>query len=209
MATGCARGGDRERPTTVAEAAGAVTAEARASTAVGPASDRARPPTADAGGRRLPAAATAPDRVRGRSIAGRPPRSGLDPAARGARGLRVLIGSVFVYAAASSRTARSTRLQPIMRLPRRCSTGSLSRLRPHRQHAGRGDAADLRRPRGRARLQGRPLQHRRPGPAPDGRPRRGRGRRRAGRPADLARGPARVHRRHARRGASGASSPAR
>ena len=33
-------------------------------------------------------------------------------------------------------------------------------------------AARLRRPGGRARLQGRPVQHRRPGPVPDGRPRR-------------------------------------
>ena len=34
------------------------------------------------------------------------------------------------------------------------------------------DAAHPRRPVGRARLQGRPVQHRRPGPVPDGRPRR-------------------------------------
>ena len=42
------------------------------------------------------------------------------------------------------------------------------------RHAGRGHAADPGRPVGRPRLQGRPVQHRRPGPVPDGRPRGGR-----------------------------------
>ena len=39
-----------------------------------------------------------------------------------------------------------------------------------RQHAGQCHAAGAGRPGGRHRLQGRPVQHRRPGPVPDGRP---------------------------------------
>ena len=50
-----------------------------------------------------------------------------------------------------------------------------------RQHAQQHDAAAARRPRRRPRLQGRPVQHRRPGPVPDGRPRLGHRRRPAAR----------------------------
>ena len=104
---------------------------------------------------------------------------------------------------------RSTSLQPITAY-RALISGSLLGLRRHRRHPRRRDAARLRRPRGRPRLQGRTVQHRRPGPAAHGRARRRS--RSASRCADQPAGsprPARVHRGHARRRDRGASSRAR
>ena len=90
--------------------------------------------------------------------------------------LAVIVGSLVDHPrrVAGRRDARA-------RAGRRCLCGAGQRvagqLQRHRQHAGVGHAAAPRRPVGRAGLQGRAVQHRRPGPVPDRRPVRGHRRR--------------------------------
>ena len=81
-----------------------------------------------------------------------------------------------------SSPASSTRASPLDAYGALIS-GSVGVRARHRQHARQHDAAPARRPGGRPRLQGRPVQHRRPGPVPDGRPRLGHRRRPAARRA--------------------------
>ena len=67
--------------------------------------------------------------------------------------------------------------------------GSVGLVQRDRQHAGVDRPAAARRPVRRSRLQGGPVQHRRPGPVPDGRPRLGHRRHPAPRVAADHRGP--------------------
>ena len=100
-----------------------------------------------------------------------------------------------------SSPASCSRASPSTPTARCVRVGRLER--GHRQHAHHHDAAAPRRAGGRPRLQGRPVQHRRPGPVPDGRARVGHRRRPApGQPAHR-RDPGVADRRHDLRGRVG------
>ncbi len=132
---------------------------------------RRRRPAADHGGGRVVTAATAPTRSH---VAPRPGRlAAAGHCHRAGPGLRR--GADDPVQPADRR--HSTSSCPITAY-KALLQGSVGSLNCDRQHAGQRDAAGAGRPGGRHRLQGRPVQHRRPGPVPGRRPvRRGGGHR--------------------------------